>query len=163
MKVVIYMSTSEINQNWFQLNLDKRSFGDNVICLGEQLSSILETIKDETKECTWYIFDIAGSSKESILDIFQTDINTGICKINNTEELIESVRRIIQFERGVFIAIRKDVTLARNLNCIPETEEDERLQIPESEVEIRTFDYSYFDIYGTNEKIRIKLNDCFKV
>lgn len=88
-----------------------------------------------------------GSTHTSISFLFPQD-DKGLCFFSSTEELIEKARQVIQFKRGVFIAfpINKDVFW--DLMLLPQTEAPIGLQHPESEIEIRTFDYSYFEIYG---------------
>lgn len=65
-----------------------------------------------------------------------------------TDELIDKVKRVIQFESGVFIAVQKGVKISWDLDHLLETEESGGGQHPLAEIEIRTFDYSCFEIYG---------------
>ncbi|MFP7287636.1 hypothetical protein SFC15_15520 [Shouchella clausii] len=64
--------------------------------------------------------------------------------------MIEKVKRVIQFESGVFIAVEKGKKINWNFDHLPETEESEGLQHPLAEIEIRAFDYSFFEIYGND-------------
>lgn len=133
-------------------------FNEELSCLGWQFAEILKSIKDYTENHNWYIFDVLGTSNFSLIELFP--INTsGLCIVLSTDELIDKVKKVIQFESGVFIAVQKGEEINWDLDCLPETEESEGLQHPFAEIEIRTFDYSFFEIYGMDVDIeKIVLN-----
>ncbi|UTR13904.1 hypothetical protein MM221_14980 [Salipaludibacillus sp. LMS25] len=133
----------------FTLNLQGRDFNEELSCLGRQLTNILISLKDDTKNHDWYIFDILGSSEISFLELFPNNTQ-GFCIVHSTNELIDRVKNVIQFESGVFLAIEKGRKVIWDFDYLPETEEQEGLQHPLADIEIRAFDYSFFEIYGND-------------
>ncbi|TPE68201.1 hypothetical protein [Halalkalibacterium halodurans] len=77
--------------------------------------------------------------------------------VTSTNRLIDKVKEVIQFESGVFIAIRKDKKINWETDFLPVTEEDEGLQHPFADIEIRAFDYSYFEISGMDFEVEKKI------
>ncbi|EHQ90118.1 hypothetical protein DesyoDRAFT_3080 [Desulfosporosinus youngiae DSM 17734] len=149
------------NRFEYSFLLGKEQFSAELICLGDQLGKILNCIKYELRNHCWFVFDVFGSSHTLMSCLFPQD-QAGICLINTTEELIEKVKKVIQFERGVFIAfpINKEVLWKKNL--LPQTEALEGLHHPESEIEIRAFDYSYFEVYTLRDTLSKVFRSCFK-
>lgn len=136
-------------------------FNEELSCLGWQLAEILISLKDYTKTHEWYIFDVLGTSESSLHDLFPKNPQE-LCIVLSTEELIDKVKRVIQFESGVFIAVQKGKTINWEFDNLPETEESEGLQHPLAEIEIRTFDYSFFEIYGNNIKVEKTILNHFR-
>jgi hypothetical protein len=133
-------------------------FNEELSCLGWQFAEILKSIKDYTENYNWYIFDVLGTSNFSLVELFPIN-KSGLCIVLSTDELIDKVKKVIQFESGVFIAVQKGEEINWDFACLPETEESEGLQHPFAEIEIRTFDYSFFEIYGMDVDIeKIVLN-----
>ncbi|KOS61805.1 hypothetical protein FJQ98_18580 [Lysinibacillus agricola] len=136
-------------------------FNEELSCLGWQLAEILISLKDYTESHDWYIFDVLGTSKTSLHELFPKNPKE-LCIVLSTDELIDKVKTIIQFESGVFIAIQKGKKINWNFNHLPETEESEGLQHLFAEIEIRTFDYSFFEIYGNNIEVKKTILNHFR-
>ena len=132
--------------------------GNNTCCLGIQLVLILEAIYESIKDSVWVVSDLndnCGISGE----LFPNN-NSEICIISNTNELLLKIRKVNQFYSGVFIAIGRDIR--RLPKSIPETDEEEGIQIEESVLEIRAFDTSYFEVYSNAINVEI-LKQKFKI
>lgn len=136
-------------------------FNEELSCLGCQFAEILLSLKGHTENHEWYIFDVLGTSKSSIDELFQKNPQ-GVCTVLSTDELIDTVKRVIQFESGVFIAVEKGEKINWDFDHIPETEESEGLQHPLGVIEIRTFDYSFFEIYGINIEVKKTILNYFR-
>ena len=76
--------------------------------------------------------------------------------------MTELRKKVIQFERGVFIAFPTNKEVLWKKNLLPQTEALAGLQHPESEIEIRAFDYSYFEVYTLRDALSKVLRSCFK-
>ncbi|WP_188388392.1 hypothetical protein [Priestia taiwanensis] len=124
-------------------------FRDELCCLGWQFAEILTRLIEYTEGHHWYVFDVAGGGHVSFLELFPRN-SEGMCVICSTEELIQKVKKVNQFESGVFIAIKKGEPVEWDIHYLPETEEEEGLQHPLAAIEIRLFDFSYFEIYGND-------------
>lgn len=136
-------------------------FNEELSCLGSQFAEILTSIKSYTKSHDWYVFDALGTSMLPFYELFPEDsLETNV--ILSTDELIERVKKVIQFESGVFIAIEKERKVEWDFDYLPETEEDEGIQNPLADIEIRTFDYSYFEIYTMNMEVNEKILNYLK-
>lgn len=131
----------------------KEYFNDELSCLGYQLKKIIYIIKEYINDHSWYIFDITCSSHFSINELFTKNLE-GLCSTKDTNELIEVVNKVIQFESGVFIAIDKKYDVEWNENCLPITEEEEGLQHQLADIEIRAFDFSYYEIYCNDANMK---------
>lgn len=128
-------------------------FNEELSCLGSQFAEILTSIKDYTESHDWYIFDVLGTSKSPLHELFPKNPQE-LCVVSSTDKLIDKVKKVIQFESGVFIAVQKGKKIEWDLEYLPETEEDEGIQHLFADIEIRTFDYSFFEIY--TKKIEVK-------
>lgn len=136
-------------------------FNDELSCLGWQFTEILMCLKDYMKSYDWYIFDVLGTSKLSLFELFPKN-SMELCIISSIEELIDKVKEVVQFESGVFIAIKKGIAVEWDHNYLPETEEDEGLQHSFADLEIRLFDYSFFEIYGNDRKVKKRILSHFE-
>ncbi|EKF33736.1 MULTISPECIES: hypothetical protein [Bacillus] len=125
-------------------------FNDELSCLGDQLAKILFCIKELKQDYKWYVFDVFGSTHSSLFELFPDKDLIAM----STDKLIDSVRQVVQFESGVFIGFQKGLQIEWDLNSMPETEEDEGIQHSLADIEIRAFDFSYFEVYGNDIKIK---------
>ncbi|MDQ0269188.1 hypothetical protein [Cytobacillus purgationiresistens] len=97
----------ELKEPAFMLKLrGSEFFNEELSCLGWQFAEILISLKDYTKTHEWYIFDVLGTSESSLRDLFPKNPQE-LCIVLSTDELIDKVKRVIQFESGVFIAVQK--------------------------------------------------------
>ncbi|MBN6888314.1 hypothetical protein ACUXCC_002325 [Cytobacillus horneckiae] len=130
-------------------------FNDELSCLGWQLAKLLEGLKTVSEDYKWYVFDLYGTSEGGFNQYFLTNSN-GLCEFFSIDTLIKSSKKIIQYETGVFVMFPKQAQLVMSFDEYPRTEEEEGMQIPKSIIEIRAFDFSYFEVYCNDEKF-IKL------
>lgn len=152
------MEDNLLKRSNFTIRLSREYFQNEICCLGEQFAQLLTCIQQETAQLSWYVFDVFGSSNQSLDTLFPRPY----CEINSTVDLIKMVDEIVQFHSGVFIGINKDKNVEWNIDRLPETEEGEGLQHPNAEIEIRPFDTTYFEIYGVDSNIENKILSCFK-
>ncbi|ATH71121.1 hypothetical protein P9F86_09480 [Bacillus altitudinis] len=139
-----------VKESAFLLKIRGREyFNDELSCLGDQLAEILLCIKEFKQDYQWYVFDVFGSTHSSLFELFPSqDLS-----VMSTDQLIDSVRQVVQFESGVFIGFQKGLQIEWDLNSMPETEEDEGIQHSLADIEIRAFDFSYFEVYGNDVEI----------
>lgn len=147
------------NKPKFMLRISKTDNSQTYFCRGIQLAQILECILDEISNCIWYISDVDYFNREK-KNLFDT--SKSLYKMTSSE-LIDKVKQVDQFLSGVFIAISIDTKIDWINQINPVTETDEVMQINKSELEIRAFDTSYFEIYGVNKNIETKLKSCFPI
>jgi hypothetical protein len=145
-----------ITQPAFIRRFTAEDFQSDLCCLGEQLVELLSCIK-KTSHLSWYVFDALGGCTQPVEDLFAKPMGY----FENADELIEQVKHVVQFESGVFIGINPNTRAEWNLEYLPETEEIEGLQHESAEIEIRAFDFSYFEVYGADKRIENDLNACF--
>ena len=168
-KVRVNLENNQLKKSKVIIRLRAHYFKDSVSCSGNQLSEILQCIKGGSIELDWYIFDMYGSTGLSLYKLFPNYTNPfvkdeqKICMFNHMNELISSVKQIHQFESGVFIGIKKNENVVWDMRHLPETEEDEGIQHPLGLVEIRLFDCSYIEIYGTDIYLIELLKNKFKI
>lgn len=96
----------------------------------------------------WKVYDVYGKTNKDLNELFKRNENEEII-FNTTENLNTSVNEVIQFEEGAFCLVSKSGEIEFE-NGLLETEAPEGLQIKSTFVEIRTFDYSYFEIYSND-------------
>lgn len=147
------------NEPKFILRISKTDKSQTFSCLGIQLAQILQCILDEISNYIWYVSDIDYFNKEKNIYF---DTSKSLCKMTSNE-LIDNAKQVEQFLSGVFIAISVDTKIDWINQIAPITETDEIMQIKASELEIRAFDTSYFEIYGMNKNIEAKLKSCFPI
>ncbi|WP_042229513.1 hypothetical protein [Paenibacillus popilliae] len=138
------------------IRLSGEQFESDLSCLGEQLARLLNCIEQETKQLSWYAFDVFGSTHQSLDILFPRPY----CKIGNTVDLVNKVKRVVQFHSGVFIGAHRETKIDWDVDNLPETEEGEGLQHPSAVIEIRSFDCSYFEIYGIDNRMERKITSC---
>ncbi len=128
----------------------------DIVCLGEQLENILMSVYKVNPKLKWYIYDVRGAAREESYLLSEEEQIV----IDDTITLIELVRKVIQFERGVFIGTIEPICDNEyTSDTLPYTEEEEKMQFTHAEVEIRTFDYSYFEIYCKSELMKISIQE----
>ena len=145
----------------FQILLKKEHFRpDEVICLGSQLTKIIEALKVTLVPHTWYVADVDAYGKTvkkyNIASNFLKKIGTDV-------SLIKICSEIDQFLSGVFLAI-KDEFSSRDLDKIEISTEDEQareINIKGVLLEIRAFDTSFFEICSDDELLIKNLSDKF--
>jgi hypothetical protein len=142
----------------YKLEIRADDFESNTICMGWQLVEILKNFKD-LKYRKWVVFDVYGTTHDDLLKLFKVD-KTRKIDFDSTERLISSVEKVIQFEQGVFCLVSDSKKLEFK-DGFPETEAPEGMQIKDSLVEIRTFDYTLFEIYSNNKKYLGKIKNYF--
>lgn len=142
----------------YKLEIRSENFQSDVICMGWQLSQILKAFIS-LSGISWAIYDIYGSTNSNLFKLFPKDKFDNIF-FKNTADLISSVNKIHQFESGVFCLVDKNKKI-KFLDDVPETESDEGIQVKNALLEIRAFDYTYFEVYSEDleflERIKIKL------
>lgn len=113
--------------------------------MGWQLASLLQAVV-KIKNIKWLAFDIYGTTRGDLGELFIKD-NAGIVVFSNTNSLITSVEQVVQVEQGVFCLVRESDKVDS------ETEAPEGMQLEKSISEIRTFDFSFFEIYSAEKNI----------
>lgn len=143
----------------FQILIQKENFNDNFICLGSQLITIINFLKDVLLPHIWYAADI------DVLGETLIDYSFFLKKIGDDSILIDICAKIDQFLSGIFVAIDNRI-LNPNIEQIEVGTEDKRfrsLPLDGVLIEIRAFDTSFFEIYTEDEGIIKKLANKFNV
>jgi hypothetical protein len=131
-------------------------FNEEFSCYGDQLVKILTPLSSFFKNDHWYVFDVSASTKEANHPFLSPELKDTPMKLS-MEDLIDKSSKIIQFDSGVFMSFQKNKIVHWDPNFLPLTESEEGLQHPLADLEIRAFDYSYFEIYGNNKEIKEKI------
>ncbi len=137
----------------YQILLTIKCFPEEkFICLGTQLISIVNTLKDFLPKHMWYGADVDAIGKSAM----QTNVNDAQLNLIGTDlDFIQYCSGINQFIWGIFLCIDNSFS-SQNIEGIElETEDQPFRSIACSGIllEIRTFDTSYFEIYSENEEI----------
>lgn len=140
----------------YKLELKSSNFESDTICMGWQLVGILKNFID-LEDTKWLAFDVYGTTHNDLLQLFKAD-ETGGTTFDHTTSLISSVEKMIQFEQGVFCLISNSEIIQFE-DGIPETESPEGLQIQNSFLEVRAFDYTLFEIYSSDKEYLEKIKN----
>ena len=147
----------------YKIIIKKESFyPSEFICLGSQLITIVNILKNVLIPHTWYAADVNACStipKKMSIDSFS------LKKIGDDSMLVQICAEIDQFLSGVFFAI-SDHYFDQNVEYIEvETEDKQFRPVPLNGViiEIRTFDTSFFELYAESENILKKIENKFSV
>ncbi len=135
---------------------------DKVICLGSQLISIVNFIKDMLPKHFWYGADINAVGKDA-MRFNVNDVRLNI--IGTDSQFTEYCSQIDQFICGVFLCIDSNY-FSQNIQEIQLETEDERFRSISCDgilLEIRTFDTTYFQLYSEDLTIMKKLSDMYHV
>jgi hypoxanthine phosphoribosyltransferase len=138
----------------YKLEISSENFNTDTICMGWQLANILKDFVN-LKNITWLVFDVYGSTHGDLLELFKKDKQKTV-HFEDTKQLISSVSEVVQFETGVFCLVDKSEKIEFTKG-VPETEAKEGIQIQKAILEIRTFDYSFFEVYSTDKKYLDKI------
>ena len=138
----------------YKLEIEANSFECDTVCLGWQLVKILKNFTN-LKDTKWLVFDVYGTTHDDMLQLFITD-ETGSVTFDSTESLIASVEKVIQFESGVFCLIPNSHKIEIEGGS-PETEASEGMQIENALLEVRAFDYTFFEIYSHDKEYLEKI------
>lgn len=132
------------------------TFDNLTQCLGKQLVEILELIKSDTHNLTWYGTDVEINGSNAYRLELQGYIPK---KIGSIDELISLSKSVDQFLSGIFIALPKDIGPRWNIEL--STEDPRFRDIEDAIIEIRAFDTSCFEIYSSDLAIIKKLSNKF--
>ena len=147
----------------YLIRLDKNVFfSDQVVCLGYQLKSIIESLGKLLEPHVWFCADVDAISpipKKLSIDSFQ------LKKIGNNSYLIELCENIDQFLSGVFIAVKESNQNIKLMDLCIGTEDDQFrfLDLNGVLIEIRAFDTSYFELYSEDAGLMRKLSKMYNV
>ncbi len=148
----------------YRLRLTKKSFpNDDVACLGTQLISIIDFLKDFLPKHVWYGADIDAVGKVSI----KVELKRSQLSLIGTDfSLVQYCSKIDQFIWGVFLCVNSTF-LGKSFTGIEIETEDQSFRPIACDgiiLEIRAFDTSYFEIYsadlGTIKKLKNRFNFC---
>lgn len=143
--------------------LDKRAFPpEQVVCLGSQLKSIVESLSELIAMHVWFCADVDAFSPIPTklgIDSFR------LKKIGNDSSLIDLCENIDQFIWGVFLCIDSNFSSQNIQNVELETEDESFRPIPCDGVliEIRAFDTSYFALYSEDLALMKKISAMYNV
>lgn len=147
----------------YRVLLTKKYFpGAKVVCLGTQLISIINFIKDFLPNHLWYGADVdavgKGATKHNVNNIQLNIIGTDL-------QFIEYCSEVEQFIWGVFLCINSNFSSQNIQNIELETEDEPFRSINRDGVliEIRAFDTSYFEIYSEDILLIKKLSKTYNI
>ena len=138
----------------YKLEIEANNFEYDTVCLGWQLAKILMNFTD-FKDTKWLVFDVYGTTHDDILQLFITD-EAGRVTFDSTESLIVAVEKVIQFESGVFCLVSNSNKIEVEDDS-PETESPEGMQIENALLEVRAFDYTFFEVYSHDKEYLEKI------
>ncbi len=135
---------------------------DRVVCLGTQLISIIDSVKDFLPQHMWYGADVEavgkGARKYNLNNIQLNVIGTDL-------QFIKYCSEIEQFIWGVFLCIDSNFS-SQNIQGIELETEDEPFRSITCEgtlIEIRAFDTTYFGIYSEDLELIKNLSKIYRV
>ncbi|NPC93413.1 hypothetical protein HOO54_14500 [Bacillus sp. WMMC1349] len=147
------------------VRLDDKHFHESseIICLGKQMAELLLCLKEVEEKLDWYVFDVFGSTEVGLSVLFPKNQSEPYSFFSATEDLINAVRQVHQFEKGVFIGIPKGHVVKWNQEFLPETEEGLFIQHCLAQIELRAFDFSYFEIYIDTDSVLTQLKTHYNI
>jgi hypothetical protein len=128
--------------------------GGTTCCLRSQLACIVKSLMSQLGEVTWYAADV---------DVFGTtplppgDVPMAI---GTSQQLLDAMKDVNQFLRGVFLAVKPKESPPRFRPSI-DTEDPVDVELGDAEVELRTLDTTYFEILTTHKGIADRIVDRF--
>ncbi len=135
---------------------------DRVVCLGTQLISIVNSIKDFLPQHVWYGADIDAVGKGA----WKYNLNRFQLKLIGSDlQFIEYCSEIEQFIWGEFLCIDCNSSSQNIQNVELETEDEPFRPIDCTGVlmEIRAFDTTYFEIYSQDIELMQKISKIYSV
>lgn len=145
----------------YRLIIKKESFPkDQTICLGSQLITIVEFLKNILPSHIWYGANIeAVGAAASMYDLEDHTLK----KIGDDSVLIKYCSGIVQFIWGVFLCLDKNHENQSfiNVKLSAEGEPFRAIELDGVLIEIRAFDTSFFEIYSQDEGLLMKIAKHF--
>lgn len=137
----------------YRISLTKKCFPeDKVVCLGHQLISIVNALKDFLPKHMWYGANVdavgKGAMRANVNDIQLSLVGTDF-------EFIQYCAEIDQFIWGFFVCMDNRF-LAQSIEGVELGTEDPAFRSIDCNgilLEMRTFDASYFEIYSEEKEI----------
>lgn len=147
----------------YRVLLTSKCFTENeVVCLGTQLISIINSIKNFLPSHIWYGADVEAIGKGAMKHQLN-DIKLNLIGIDL--HFIEYCSVIDQFIWGIFVCI--DVNFSnQNIHSIELETEDAPFRSIACDgvvIEIRTFDTSYFEIYSEDVVLIKKISSLYNI
>lgn len=146
----------------FLIRLKAENFPQSeAVCLGTQLITIIEFIKENFEPHIWLAADVdAFSDLPEKFDLHQLHLK----KIGNDSSFIKLCKGITQFLSGVFFAV-EEIFENQEIQKIEVSTEDEAyrpVNLNGVLCEIRAFDTNFFEVYSENERFINALANQFK-
>ncbi len=133
---------------------------ERISCTGSQLASILHEIEDQLHELTWYVVDVLARN-HYCLELYEEKEGSQIpLKVGTTQDLIDFVLPVPQFESGIFLAV--PTSMGPNIHWTPNLFNTENEEFIEPSILIvRAFDTSYFEILSKKKDVIDRLTVRF--
>jgi hypothetical protein len=126
------------------IRIGPKEFNSTVACLGTQLIDIVSRVDSIVGNLCWYCADVAAHM--ALPDCFTFQSYPKL--IGTSDELKHALRDIDQFESGVFFATEncEQFVVCESVEFFTHSKQEFR-EIGNACLEIRAFDYSYFEVY----------------
>ncbi len=118
-----------------------------VSCTGKQLGLVINSLAKLSKNWVWFVADIEAVG--SLSEEYKAGEPT---LFGDTEQLITYVKTIPQFTWGIYLAVPKEL-LPKNWTRYFETEDLPFQEMDGAELEIRTFDTTYIEVYAQDSSL----------
>jgi hypothetical protein len=146
-----------MNKSDCVLRLRAEHFNSDVVCLGFQFKKILQTVKQDLIELSWFAADIDAFQE---LPLLISRKHQRLQRVGDIDRMFDILDDVGQFISGTFVASSEDVANINYSEGFSTTDPSFR-KIPGAFFEVRTFDTSYFEIYCAELKLLQVLSDAF--
>jgi hypothetical protein len=130
--------------------------GGRFSCRGSQLASVVTVLSTSLADRIWYVTDV-----DALSDTFHP-LPESLTRIGESQELIECLRQVDQFLRGVFLAVKAEVTEPK-FRPDMDTEDPIDADLGSAVVEIRAFDTAYIEVITSDKWIADFVAETFGV
>lgn len=130
------------------IHLGPAAFSEETSCVGRQLAELLRAIEELHPNLKWYAADVQtiGPFPPLRRDPVPT-------LMGDTEAMIQAVRRVEQFESGVFAGVPRSVDRPEFRSGGLWTEDEDAADLGDAIVEVRAFDTSYWFVATTDTEL----------
>ncbi len=132
-------------------------FAAQTACLGDQVATVVESIRSLIPDLSWYVADVQCTGT-SFTDGAPTPVYVG-----DADAMIRAALQVDQFTSGVFVATPADFPQPRFRDGGLWTDDDESADLGDAVVEMRAFDTTHVSVATTHEELLRWLEKKFLV
>jgi hypothetical protein len=139
------------------IHLYARDFGDAFACTGNQVAAVIACIGTAVPGLKWFGADVQGVGEQLL-----PECRPEPALLGDVDEVVEKLRRVEQFESGVFVGVCGMPHRPNFREGGLWTDDDDDADLGDALVEVRAFDTTYVVVSSSDRALSELVRDYFR-